>query len=249
MTVTAIIPARIQSTRLPRKLLLEETGKPLIQYVWEAACGATLVDNVLIATDSEEIAKTVVGFGGNVKMTEDHPSGTDRVAEAATEIDAEIIINLQGDEPELQPEQVDHLVRLMSDHPEAEMATLATPISTSSDRDDPSCVKVVTAEDGRALYFSRSTIPFCRDDDPDELLWSENPWQLHLGLYAYRKPFLLKFAASPQSRLEKLEKLEQLRALELGASIHVGLIEHPAVGIDTPDDYARFVQRQKGIAA
>lgn len=250
MTAIGIIPARLQSSRLPRKLLLDQTGKPLIQYCWEAAGKAKSLSEVIVATDSTEIARVVEAFGGHAEMTGEHPSGTDRIAEVVlrNRPSAEIIVNIQGDEPELEPAYIDLLVKTLEDHPAAQMATLATPIRTAAERDDPSCTKVVCAEDGRALYFSRSTIPYCRDLDPDEILKSESPWLLHLGIYAYRSDFLLELTQKPPSRLEKLEKLEQLRALEAGATIQVGIVEQSSVGIDTPEDYARFVERQtKGI--
>lgn len=251
MSTVGIIPARIQSTRLPRKLLLAETGKPLLQYTWEAACAAKLLDEVIVATDSLEIAKAVKGFGGRVEMTGEHPSGTDRIAEVARRCcpRAEILVNIQGDEPELDPDQIDEAVRTLEQNPASEMSTLATPIRTREVLDNNSCNKVVLAENGRALYFSRSTIPHCRDGNVDELLAGETPWLLHLGLYAYRRDFLLRFTSWEPSKLEKLEKLEQLRALEAGASIQVAVVERASVGIDTPDEYARFVERQRRRAA
>jgi len=255
MSVYGVIPARLQSIRLPRKLLLAETGRPLIQYVWDAACRAKALSGVLIATDSEEIASVVRGFGGCAEMTGEHPSGTDRIAEVVRRAlpQAEIIVNIQGDEPELDSGHVDHLVTVLREHPAAQMATLATPILDAEQVATPSCVKVVRAQDGRALYFSRAPIPFSRDESPAELLKKhrstengavQSPWLLHIGIYAYRRDFLLDLTQRPPSRLEQLEKLEQLRALELGAQIQVGIVEQHSVGIDTPDDYARFVARQ-----
>ncbi|MBT4864801.1 MAG: 3-deoxy-manno-octulosonate cytidylyltransferase [Planctomycetaceae bacterium] len=248
MRTVGIIPARLQSTRLPRKLLLDETGRPLVQYTWEAACKAESLDEVIVATDSPEIAASVRAFGGRAEITGEHPSGTDRIAEIARRCcpEAEILVNVQGDEPEIDPAQIDTLVALVANYTDSEMATLATPIPTITDRDDPACVKVVIAADGRALYFSRAPIPFVRDaaDSP-----SQSPWLLHLGIYAYRREFLLQLTQLPPSRLEQLEKLEQLRALEAGALIRVGIVDHPAVGIDTPEDYARFVQRELDRAA
>lgn len=246
MKVHGIIPARLASSRLPRKLLLRETSKPLLQYTWEAARRAKSLSRVIVAADSTEIEDAVLGFGGECQMTGEHPSGTDRIAEVARRcsLDADVIVNIQGDEPELDPSHIDTLVRLIADHPAAQMATLATPIRSRSELDAPSCVKLVRAADGRALYFSRCPIPFCRDRDPDELLATGSPWLLHLGIYAYRLSFLLEITQRPPSPLEQLEKLEQLRALEMGAEIQVGIVEHRAVGIDTPEDYARFVERQ-----
>lgn len=276
MEVVGIIPARLQSSRLPRKLLLDQTGKPLIQYTWEAACRADALSEVIVATDSAQIAAVVREFGGRCEMTGEHASGTDRVAEVVRRScpEADMLVNIQGDEPEIDPSQIDVLVTTLLDHPSAEMATLATPITTAAVRDDPSCTKVVCAADGRALYFSRSPIPHCRDADPDEFfpstecgspnaeldaeigapaiaghpkseIQNESPWLLHLGIYAYRREFLLELTGRPASRLEQLEKLEQLRALEAGATIQVAVVEHRSVGIDTPDDYARFREKVK----
>ncbi|MGE3314296.1 MAG: 3-deoxy-manno-octulosonate cytidylyltransferase [Planctomycetaceae bacterium] len=251
MKVVGIIPARLQSSRLPRKLLLDQTGKPLIQYTWEAASRAKSLAEVIVATDSPEIAAVVRRFGGRAEITGEHPSGTDRIAEVARRAcpDAEILVNIQGDEPEIDAKQIDVMVETLRNHPAVEMATLATPITRREELDDHSCNKVVCAADGRALYFSRSTIPFVRDADWDELLKEDSPWLLHLGLYAYRREFLLKLTQLPPSRLEKLEKLEQLRVLEMGASIQVAVVEQRSVGIDTPEDYARFVARMSGRAA
>lgn len=272
-----VIPARLASSRLPGKLLLAETGKPLIQYAWEAASRAAALDEVLIATDSPEIADAARRFGARVEPTGEHPSGTDRIAEVVRRCcqDADIVVNVQGDEPELDPAAIDKVVALLRGRPDVEMATLATPIRDLATLNDRSCVKVVCAADGRALYFSRLPIPCYRDGDPAELLRStaqqacsdksggpadvqtaeealisrlstpDIPWLLHLGLYAYRREFLLALTEMPQSRLEKLESLEQLRALEAGASIVVGVVAHRAAGIDTAADYARFVERQR----
>jgi len=163
--------------------------------------------------------------------------------------DAELVVNIQGDEPEIDPEHIDLLVQTLNDHPNVEMSTLATPITSRRELDDHSCNKVVCADDGRALYFSRATIPFVRDAVWDELLQTNSPWLLHLGLYAYRVNFLLELTKLPPSKLEKLEKLEQLRVLEMGARIQVAVVEQRSVGIDTPEDYARFVERMRRRAA
>lgn len=249
MAVYGLIPARLQSTRLPRKLLLAETGRPLIEYVWNAARQAPSLSAVLIATDSPEIAEAVRRFGGRAEITGEHPSGTDRIAEVVRRSlpDADIVVNIQGDEPELDPAHIDRLVALLCDHPAAQMATLATPMTSAEQVLAPSCVKVVCTQDGRALYFSRAPIPFSRDQPPADVLQSSQPWLLHVGIYAYRRDFLLDLTQRPPSQLEQLEKLEQLRALEAGAHIQVGVVEHHSVGIDTPEDYARFVSRQLSI--
>lgn len=251
MRACGLIPARLASTRLPRKLLLRETGKPLIQHVWEAVRRAKSLAEVIVAADSSEIADAVRAFGGRCELTGDHPSGTDRIAEVVRRCcgDADIVVNIQGDEPEIDPANIDRLVQLLVEHPAADMATLATPIRSREKHDSPSCVKVVCATDGRALYFSRHPIPYLRDGRPEDLFTADTPWLLHLGLYAYRPEFLQKLTQLAPSRLERLEKLEQLRALEAGATIQVGIVEHAAVGIDTPDDYAAFVRRSSQRSA
>lgn len=255
MKAIGMIPARLESSRLHRKLLLNETGKPLIQYAWENASRAESIDEVCIATDSQEIAQAARAFGARVEMTRAHASGSDRIAEVVRREfpDADLIVNVQGDEPEVDPGTIDRLTGSLIAHQRVEMATLATPIHSVATLEDRSCVKVVCAADQRALYFSRLPVPFSRDAPPDALLdrqgeeakYADSPWLLHLGLYAYRRPFLLAFTEMPPSRLEQLESLEQLRALEAGASIHVEVVPHPSVGIDTAEDYARFVERQK----
>lgn len=257
MHVTGIIPARLQSTRLPGKMLLCETGQPLIQHTWEAARQATILRqddgsvDLLIATDSLPIAAAVQGFGGRCEMTGDHPSGTDRIAEVVRRAcpRSDIIVNIQGDEPEIDPAAIDTVARLLIDNPAAQMATLCTPIREAALLDDPGCVKVAMTARGRALYFSRSLIPFVRDRSRDELLEAGSPWRLHLGIYAYRRDFLLELTALPPSSLEQLEKLEQLRALEHGAAIQLAEVEHRSVGIDTPADYARFVASRRASRA
>lgn len=244
-TSLIVIPARMASTRLPRKMLLRETGKTLIQHTYEAACRARRPVGVCVATDHEEIFGEVERFGGQVQMTDPAlPSGTDRVAEVARrhpEID--LFVNVQGDEPELAGEAIDRVVELLEQNPQAVMATLATPIRTREKLADPACVKVVFDSRGRALYFSRSQIPFARQWD-DRLLGEDPPhFYQHIGLYAYRRNFLLGLAQMPTSPLENLEKLEQLRVLEAGYEILVGVIEEPTIGIDTEADYRAFVAR------
>jgi 3-deoxy-manno-octulosonate cytidylyltransferase (CMP-KDO synthetase) len=243
--VVGVIPARLASTRLPRKLLLAETGKTILQHTWERARLARRLSRLVIAADSDEIAAAVRDFGGDCELTGDHPSGTDRIAEVVARRFPEcgIVVNIQGDEPEIEPAHIDVAVDVLASNPGADMSTLCRIIRRFEEWESPSCVKVVTAADGRALYFSRCPIPFVRDAEPDELLTGDSPWRLHVGLYAYRGPFLQRLAKLAPSRLERLEKLEQLRALEAGARIQVAEVEHPAVGIDTPDDYSRFVQR------
>ncbi len=256
MPVYGVIPARLESSRLPRKLLLDQTGKPLIQYAWEAAVSAPSIDEVIVATDSAEIAAVVRDFGGRAEMTGQHASGTDRIAEVARRCcrDAEIVVNIQGDEPELCPQDLDLLVRTARSARRAEMATLATPIEDPLILRDPACVKVVCNADGEALYFSRAAIPHLRDETPEDWLRSQtyragSPWLLHLGVYAFQYAFLLALTEMPPGRIEQLEKLEQLRVLEAGASIQVAIVQTASVGIDTRDDYARFVARQQRSTA
>ncbi len=246
MEIVGVIPARFASTRLPGKPLLADTGRPLIQHVVEAARRARRLDRVIVATDDPRIAEAVAAFGGECVMTRaDHPSGTDRVAEVAAGLpDAGIVVNLQGDEPEISGEALDLVVATLENDPAASMATLATPIRAEAIYRDPSCVKVVCSRLGHALYFSRSPIPCHREGVPGPE--SSRPLAyLHLGLYAYRRDFLLRMAELPPSPLETAEKLEQLRVLEAGHRIAVGIVDEPGVGIDTPDDYRRFVARSR----
>lgn len=242
-----VIPARLRSTRLPRKLLLRETGKSLIQHTYESAQQACHPSDVLVAVDDWELLREVEAFGGAVRMTSpEASSGTDRVAEVARDMDGiDIVVNVQGDEPEISGEAIDLAVRLLADDPSAVMSTLATPIRDRGQLNDPSCVKVVFDQCGRALYFSRSPIPHAREWD-DWLLVQEPPLYFqHIGLYAYRRDFLLSLARLPRSPLECVENLEQLRVLSAGHSIAVGAVDEPAVGIDTRSDYHAFVERWK----
>jgi 3-deoxy-manno-octulosonate cytidylyltransferase (CMP-KDO synthetase) len=246
MKIVAVIPARFASTRLPGKPLLSETGKPLIQHVVEAAQLAQSLRRIIVATDDPRIAAAVTGFGGEAMMTRpDHRTGTDRVAEVAAQIEeARIIVNIQGDEPEIAGATIDRLMRLLEEDPEAPMATLCTPIRDQAVYRDPSCVKVACSRRGRALYFSRSPIPCHRDGLHPPLSAADPPLAfLHLGLYAYRRDFLLSIGSLPASPLEAAEKLEQLRVLEAGYPIAIGVVDEPSIGIDTPEDYRRFVAR------
>ena len=242
-----VIPARLASTRLPRKPLLSETGKPLIQHTYEAAARAKRPDGVCVATDNEEIFRAVQAFGGEVFMTNpEAASGTDRVAEVARRMpEIDIVVNVQGDEPDLSGGSIDLVVGLLEAHPDAVMATLATPIRRRAQFEDPACVKVVFDAQGRAMYFSRSAIPHPRSWE-EALLQADPPhFYQHVGLYAYRRDFLLQLAQMPESNLEKLEKLEQLRVLEAGYPIMVGVVEEPTFGIDTPEDYRAFVEKHR----
>jgi 3-deoxy-manno-octulosonate cytidylyltransferase (CMP-KDO synthetase) len=242
MKTIVVIPARYSSSRLPGKPLLRETGKYLIQHVYEQARQSRHADTVIVATDDPRIEAAVRSFGGHVRMTRrDHPSGTDRVAEVAQALDADIIVNVQGDEPLIDPATLDLLPQLLMRDSSAAMATLAVPIRSAEQWRNPNCVKVVCDRAGRAMYFSRSAIPYVRDGEPD--FCSEPPFAFqHLGLYAYRRVFLLELAKLPPAPLERLEKLEQLRVLANGHHIQVGIIPHTSIGVDTKDDYRKFVQ-------
>ena len=246
MKTAIIIPARYASSRLPGKPLLKQTGKYLIQHVYERACQAKNVSKVIVATDDSRIVSAVKSFDGEVVLTRrDHVSGTDRVAEVASRLDADVIVNLQGDEPMVEPSSLDLLPKLLARDTDAALATLAVPISSLEQWRDSNCVKVVCDSRGRALYFSRSPIPFVRGAEPN--FKSQPPiFFQHLGLYAYRRDFLLKLASLPPHPLEQLEKLEQLRVLALGFPIHVGIVKHAAIGVDTYADYENFVRAYRG---
>jgi 3-deoxy-manno-octulosonate cytidylyltransferase (CMP-KDO synthetase) len=245
-----VIPARLASTRLPEKLLLRETGKSVLEHTFLSASKAGKPEGIVVAVDHPRMLEEVQRFGGSGKMTDPNAqSGTDRVAEIAAmfpEID--IWINVQGDEPEIESAAIDQVYDLLASNPSASIATLATPIRERSRWEDPNCVKVVCAADGRALYFSRSPIPFPRTWE-DALLNREPPlFQQHIGIYGYRRELLNVLSSLPPSPLEQIEKLEQLRFLQAGHAIVVGRIDHAPRGIDTREDYDQFVQRFAGLA-
>jgi 3-deoxy-manno-octulosonate cytidylyltransferase (CMP-KDO synthetase) len=242
MEVAIVIPSRYASKRLPGKALLRQTGKYLVQHVYEQACCAKLARQVIVATDDPRIVAAVESFGGRVVLTRrDHPSGSDRVAEVARQLDCDVVINLQGDEPLVDPRSLDALAEILLHDPSAAMATLAVPIDTVEQWQDPNCVKVVCDSRGRALYFSRAAIPHVRDGRPN-LSREPSHFLQHLGIYAYRREFLLQLTCLPPHPLEQLEKLEQLRVLALGYPISVGIVHHTAIGVDTYEDYQRFVE-------
>jgi len=248
MRCAIVIPARYASSRLPGKPLLKVTGKYLIQHVYEQALRSKRATDVVVATDDSRIMAAVNSFGGRAVMTRrDHPSGTDRVAEVASGLDADIIINLQGDEPLIDPSALDLLPDLLERDPQAKLATLAVPLTSLEAYRSPNVVKVVRDRQGRALYFSRSPIPMVRDGEP-ELTKLPQLFLQHLGLYAYRREALLELAARPPELLEESEKLEQLRVLAIGWSIQVGVIGHAGRGVDTHDDYDRFVEHYRSRA-
>jgi 3-deoxy-manno-octulosonate cytidylyltransferase (CMP-KDO synthetase) len=268
--IIVVIPARYGSTRFPAKVLAKDTGKFLIQHVYEQAKLAKLPDRVIIAADDKRIAQAAKSFGAECIMTNpDCPSGTDRIAEAIKKLEdggqraddrgdkklsairyplsaGDIVVNLQGDEPEIDPANIDTVAKLLADNPKSPMATLVADFETKEQIADPNIVKVVTSHESRAtshsvaLYFSRSVIPYDRQQGGTGDIKN---YLRHIGIYAYRKDFLLKITKLPQSPLEKLEKLEQLRAVENGFDILVAKVKHTCAGIDTPEQYAEFVKR------
>lgn len=275
--IVVCIPARYASTRFPGKVLARDTGKYLIQHTWEQARKAKLPQRVVIAADDPKIVEAARTFGAECVLTSTkHNSGTDRIAEAVGRTDAEIIINVQGDEPQIDPDHIDYLARLLLDSPDAPMATLAAGFASREQIADPNVVKVVVAiadcgpgsksgvttlriadsgagqatanrlpdHGAKAIYFSRSVIPYDRERAG---VGDAGHYLRHIGIYAYRREFLLRITALPQTPLEKLEKLEQLRAIENGYAILVGKVEHTCEGIDTPEQYAAFVKRCRGM--
>ncbi|MBP7950555.1 MAG: 3-deoxy-manno-octulosonate cytidylyltransferase [Verrucomicrobiales bacterium] len=234
VSTLAIIPARFASTRFPGKPLHRIVGKPLVQHVWERCRECSRLDRIVIATDDERIAAACRTFGADVQMTSPHhPSGTDRIAEVAARFpDADILINVQGDEPLISPALIDQLAETLARDQSLDMITAAAPIHDPRLVDDPNVVKVVLNTAGRALYFSRSPIPFPRQAD------ARIRWFWHKGIYGYRREFLLRFVGWPPSMLEMTESLEQLRALENGASIQVVVTSEESPGVDTPEQAA-----------
>jgi len=232
LRIAGVIPARLASTRLAAKVLRPIASRPMVEWVWRAATASGLMSPVVVATDAEEVAEACRARSIPVVMTSpDCPSGSDRVREVARQIDADIYVNIQGDEPTLTPDFFPPLLDLFS-RPEVEVSTLAVSCPPH-EFTNPNAVKVVTALDGRALYFSRATIPFDRD------AIGFTGYRKHLGIYAYRKAALERFASLPPSPLEKLERLEQLRLLENGIAIYVADAPRDTIGVDTEEDLAR----------
>jgi 3-deoxy-manno-octulosonate cytidylyltransferase (CMP-KDO synthetase) len=240
MKVIAVIPARLASTRLPRKMLREIAGQPLIGIVYEAVRRSSLLNDVMIATDSDEIMSVCRKHGWQARMTSPtHSSGTERVHEISADVLADVYINAQGDEPMVRPEQITSLIQLM-ENPATQVGTLKTPAS-AEDISNPNAVKVVTDLNGRALYFSRAAVPYDRNHT--------NPrYFKHLGLYAYRKPALDRFVKLPESSLERSERLEQLRFLENSIPIFVGETPYDSIGVDTEEDLQRVLDILKSAA-
>jgi len=240
--ILVCIPARYGSTRFSGKVLAKDTGKFLIQHTYERACLAKLAEKVIIAADDEKIADAAKSFGAECILTSvEHKSGTDRIAEAVANIDVDIVVNLQADEPEIEAENIDCVARLLMDNPDYPMATLAAEMQSKEQIADPNIVKVIIDSDNRAVSFSRSAIPYNIVKSGEEA----QKHLRHIGIYAYRKEFLQKITALPQTPLERIEKLEQLRAIENGFAILVGKVEHACDGIDTPEQYAEFVKRHQ----
>lgn len=261
-----VLPARLASSRLPEKLLRRVGGKCLLQHTFEAASRAKIAQGIVIAVDDERIAREAEAFGGRWIMTSPTcSSGTDRIAEVAESMsDVEVFVNVQSDEPEIDPQVIDRVATLLLNDPQADLATAGTPIRERHLLDDPACVKIVMADSdslfteslvpttdrqtmsgqGRAVYFSRAAVPFVRDGITDSHLAAEPPlfWH-HIGIYAYRRSFLEWFASAPPSRLEQAERLEQLRALEAGKRIVVARVEAATPGIDTQADLDAFIKR------
>jgi len=254
VNITAIIPARFASVRFPGKALAVIDGKPMIQHVYERTLRASLVDVAMVATDDERIFRAVKAFGGDCVMTRAcHETGTDRLAEVAASLSSDIIVNVQGDEPLIEPEMIDQAIRPLVEDPTLRMSTLKCRITSLDDFLSPNVVKVVTDSEGNALYFSRSPLPFFRDtqkDLKDEFFTSgELLCFKHVGLYVYRRDFLIKFAATPPSFLETSEKLEQLRAIENGVCIRVVETNYESIGVDTPEDLAKARERFTRLAS
>jgi 3-deoxy-manno-octulosonate cytidylyltransferase (CMP-KDO synthetase) len=256
-SIIAIIPARFGSTRFPGKSLALINGKPMIQWVYERTKQSRLVNRVIVATDDDRIAKAVSAFNGEAVMTSSsHPTGTDRIAEVAKYLDCAFVVNVQGDEPLIRPDMIDEAIAPLLDDPSIHMGTLCKKIEDRAEAFDPNVVKVVFDRKGFALYFSRAPIPWDRDGGTGENKESrvrsqesearsqkpitESHMYKHIGLYVYRREFLISYAGMPQMPLETIEKLEQLRALERGYKIKVVVTEHESFGVDIPGDLSKI---------
>jgi 3-deoxy-manno-octulosonate cytidylyltransferase (CMP-KDO synthetase) len=242
MKVVAVIPARWHSTRLKGKILADINGKPMVQHVWERVSKARLVDEVIVAVDKERVKKKVESFGAKAVLTSpDQPSGSDRIAEVVRSMEVDIVINVQADEPLINPLMIDELAQVFEYDPKVKMATLIKRIEREEEVQDPNVVKVVVDRKGNALYFSRSPIPCVtvRDGDKKALPESQevsNRYFKHIGLYSYTKEFLLTYTSLPKSTLEEEEKLEQLRVLEHGYKIRTLETRYESIGVDTEED-------------
>jgi len=244
--VVVVIPARYQSTRFPAKVLANKTGKYLIQHTYEQACKSKLANDVIIAADDQRIVSAAKSFGARCVLTDEHPTGTDRVAEVAADLRVDIVVNLQADEPEIDPAHIDRVAELLIESGDGDIATLGTVFQSAEQVCDPNIVKVVTDSFGRAIYFSRSVIPYDRQaGGVGQLAY----YMRHIGIYAYRRQVLIELTNLPQTPLERLEQLEQLRAIESGYTILVGQVDHAYDGIDTPQQYEAFVRRYQARTA
>lgn len=241
MKIIVVIPARYGSSRFAGKVLAEDTGKYLVQHTYERAMCARTVETALIATDDGRVMEACGKFGAVCVMTSaEHQSGTDRIAEAIAQISADIVVNVQADEPEIDPAYIDQVAALLVDHPEASMATLLAPFENAEDIANPNIVKCITDSTNRAIYFSRSVIPYDREATG---VGAVENYKRHLGIYAYRRDFLMEFTAQEPSFLEQTEKLEQLRAIENGYTILTGMVPRAWDGVDTEEQYRAFVAR------
>ncbi len=243
MRTIGVIPARMASTRFPGKVLANLGGKPMIQWVWEKAKKSQSLDDVLIACDHADVLNAAKAFGAKAIMTDPaHPSGSDRIAEAVSNVACDIIVNIQGDEPFIDPKTIDALAGLLKGDPSTPMGTVIKVIASQEEFENPNVVKCVTDEKGFALYFSRSPIPYQRDAHAKKVTRYK-----HLGIYAYRKDFLLQYKDWPKGCLEGIEQLEQLRVLERGYRIKTVVTEYESIAIDTPQDLERalsWLQKQ-----
>ncbi len=242
--VIVVIPSRYGSTRLPGKPLVPLAGKPMVQHVYERAKRAQTVHRVVVATDDQRIVEAVKAFGGEARMTRtDHRTGTERIAEVAVHEKGDIFVNVQGDEPLIDPVAIDTAVASLLEEPAAQIATVATPIRHTSDIMDPNIVKTVLDFDSNGMYFSRAPIPWVRDTQQKVHV---KYWK-HLGLYVFQRDALLEYPTLPQGELEKIEHLEQLRWLENGWKIRVAEVEHDAVSVDVQEDVARVEKLMKAL--
>ena len=237
MKTVGFIPARWASQRFEGKVLADIKGKPMLQHVWERARECAALNDLVIACDDERILSAALQFNAKAVMTsKEHPSGTDRIAEVMQSMDGDIVVNIQGDEPLMAPGVIDSLVQALADDKTCSVATVIKVLTNTAELKDPNVVKVVVDGEMNALYFSRSIIPFNRDNDKDIIYYK------HLGVYAYRKEFLSAYRSLPKSNLEKSERLEQLRALEFGYKIKTVLTDQETIGVDTPEDLKKVIK-------
>jgi 3-deoxy-manno-octulosonate cytidylyltransferase (CMP-KDO synthetase) len=250
MKTIAIIPARYESVRFPGKALADIQGKPMIRHVYERTCQVPLFSQVIVATDDRRIQDAVRGFGGDVRMTsEKHKTGTDRLAEVAQDLDADIIVNVQGDEPLIQPAMIEQAIYPLLHDSDVSIGTLKYRITEPAELFDPNIVKVITDVSDRAIYFSRSPIPYIKGKDMHGAGFQDFTFYRHIGLYAYRRDFLLKFIGLPHTPLEIVEGLEQLRAVEHGYIVKVVETIYQSIGVDAPADLAKVLQHIERQAA